>query len=328
MLDKSLKSILPLLDSGDHYGAHQRTRTAAARLSRNGIQGQYTAIELLFIVSKSLLEKSQWASGVDVSIMMIDAMAKLEAPWEPTHKAHVTQLIGLCTSQSTWRKKLIDAAISSSAKSFNIPSGHPDILQYIGNLYYKESSFNVAEHYLMLASKKESATILAKMYMQWALSNNQYHDDVGRFALRGVLGFILAEQVECAITFTLNFLIELQLSHPNTILESQPLDGITLTQSHTLNFAQLIIACIQRSGTSNIAQEWKSLVDYYRNSSSIVNTQPVTQACAKIGSLYFDIKPMQSSGNMMDIMSSLLGGAPAQSISKRKLANTSVGELD
>lgn len=101
------------MDSGDHYGAHQRARTTAARLSRNGVQGQITAVEMLFVVSKVLLEKSEWGSGVDVSVMMIDAMTKLDAPWQPSHKAHITQLIGLCTSEATWRKKLIDAAVTS-----------------------------------------------------------------------------------------------------------------------------------------------------------------------------------------------------------------------
>ncbi|TIA86648.1 hypothetical protein E3P99_03607 [Wallemia hederae] len=322
MIEKPLKTILPLLDSGDHYGAHQRTRTAAARLARNGVEGQKSAIELLYIVSRSLLEKSEWGSGVDVSVMMIDAMSNLGGPWQSTDKTHVTQLIGLCSPLGTWRKKLIGAAVTASGKAYNAPSGHPDILDLT------EYDFILAEQYLLLASTKESASTLAKMYIQWQASKNQYDVDIGRFALRGVLGYVLAEQIECAITFIINYLIAVQSSRPDTLVDSQPLDGLTLTNSHTLNFAQLVVACIQRSRVPNIAQEWKSLIEHYRFKSNIIGSVSVTQACTEIGALYFDIGPASSGGNMMDLMSSLLGGASTQKKPKSRLAKAPVGDLD
>ena len=51
-----------------------------------------------------------------------------------------------------------------------------------------EYDFILAEQFLLLASTKESASTLAKLYIQWQLSKNQYDVDIGRFALRGVLG--------------------------------------------------------------------------------------------------------------------------------------------
>ncbi|TIC40236.1 hypothetical protein E3Q08_03840 [Wallemia mellicola] len=323
MIDKYLSSIKPLLDSNDNYSAHQRVRTISTRLSKNGKSKE--SIELLFTVSKSLLEKSEWGSAIDCSILMLNQLSNLN-DWD---LSLVTQLISLTTNENSWRKKLIDNAITTSATSFKIPSGHPDLLDFIGNLYFKERSYPLAEYYLILASKKESAVTLAKLYIQWSQSPNQHHNDIGRYALRGVLAFILAEQVEAAITFTLNFLIQLQLTNSTIFLENQSLDGITLTHSHTLNFAQFIIASIQRSSTSNIAQEWKSLVSHFKNKSDIINSQPVAQACTEIGSLYFDIRPVNTGGNMMDIMSSLLGGGAPSNQSKLKLLNkNSAAELD
>lgn len=68
------------------------------------------------MVSKLLFEKSEWGSGVDLSLMMFDSLGDVykNENWSYEYKVKVNQLISLCTNQNNWRKKLIDSALSLS----------------------------------------------------------------------------------------------------------------------------------------------------------------------------------------------------------------------
>ena len=75
-----------------------------------------SSINLSFLVSKLLFEKSEWGSGVDLSLMMFDSLGDVykNENWSYEYKVKVNQLISLCTNQNNWRKKLIDSALSLS----------------------------------------------------------------------------------------------------------------------------------------------------------------------------------------------------------------------
>lgn len=51
------------------YAAHQKSRTTAARLLAGGHQKE--AAEVLFELSKALLKKDEWGSGVDLGIELV-----------------------------------------------------------------------------------------------------------------------------------------------------------------------------------------------------------------------------------------------------------------
>jgi hypothetical protein len=88
-----------------------------------------------------------------------------------------------------------------SAKHGECPAGDPDLHHYIGDLLYKgfepsfillrktqgltstEGSFEAAEPHFLASGKRDSARLLADMFLQWAEPTQEY----GVFALRGVI---------------------------------------------------------------------------------------------------------------------------------------------
>ena len=67
---RALNAILPLINSGQPYEAHQKARTFASRYQKSG---QYdTAIEVLFQSAKELLKAGQQGSGTDLASFLLD----------------------------------------------------------------------------------------------------------------------------------------------------------------------------------------------------------------------------------------------------------------
>ena len=92
-----------------------------------------------------------------------------------------------------------------SAKAGTHPGGDPDLHHYVGELLYKgtpfahtwstscrslgicddhtEGTFDVAEPHLLAAGKRDSARLLAEMFVEWAGPQGS----VEPFALRGTI---------------------------------------------------------------------------------------------------------------------------------------------
>lgn len=67
---RALNAILPLIQSGQPYEAHQKARTFAARYQKSG---QYdTAIDVLFQSARELLKIGQQGSGTDLAVFLLD----------------------------------------------------------------------------------------------------------------------------------------------------------------------------------------------------------------------------------------------------------------
>ncbi len=67
---RALNAILPLIQSGQPYEAHQKARTFAARYQKSG---QYdTAIDVLFQSARELFKTGQQGSGTDLSVFLLD----------------------------------------------------------------------------------------------------------------------------------------------------------------------------------------------------------------------------------------------------------------
>lgn len=67
---RALNAILPLIQSGQPYEAHQKARTFASRYQKSG---QYdTAIDVLFQSARELLKAGQQGSGTDLAGFLLD----------------------------------------------------------------------------------------------------------------------------------------------------------------------------------------------------------------------------------------------------------------
>ena len=92
-----------------------------------------------------------------------------------------------------------------SAKFGEHPSGDPDLLYYVGELLFKgtrpahrvgklylitqftEGLLDAAEPHLLSSGTRDSARLLADVFLQWAGSGPGF----GLFAIRGVIPFVL-----------------------------------------------------------------------------------------------------------------------------------------
>lgn len=67
---RALNAILPLIQSGQPYEAHQKARTFASRYQKSG---QYDiAIDVLFQSARELFKIGQQGSGTDLTAFLLD----------------------------------------------------------------------------------------------------------------------------------------------------------------------------------------------------------------------------------------------------------------
>src|ERR1700683_5446663 len=107
---RALGAILPLIESGQPYEAHQKARTFASRYSKSA---QYdTAIDVLFQSARELFKKGQQGSGVDLAGFMLDVYeSKGETVGEESRGRHFFFLDRIDTKRLIWiGDREIDAA--------------------------------------------------------------------------------------------------------------------------------------------------------------------------------------------------------------------------
>ncbi|WWC72559.1 uncharacterized protein I206_106521 [Kwoniella pini CBS 10737] len=329
-LDSLLPPILGLLPNA--YSAHQKCLTTTARLVHSGHHA--LAVEILFATSKELLKINEGSSGVELGVRMIQIMQEGEIGVDEKSRASITQLLALTPTTGPWRKKLADVAIKWSQQFGECPTGDPNLHQYIGELYYKDRAFPLAEQHLLASGKRDAAVTLAQMMFEWCEKGGL---DPGPYAVRGTLPFLAQTppSIQPALTFLTQFLSLLSSTtspyHKNFItpIPSQTsfsISEIQLTTSPTLNFVQLALITVQRApapGVSGVTargmdggipKEWEGLCRRYsRNSgaSGVLAQREVQEVLMQISTEVFHIPPPRGAGGndlLQNLMGSLFGG--------------------
>ncbi|KAF8896686.1 hypothetical protein BD779DRAFT_1497242 [Infundibulicybe gibba] len=317
---RALNAILPQIE-GSPYEAHQKARTFASRYVKSG---QFdTAIDVLFQSARELLKTGQSGSGVDLAGFMLEVYdAKGEAVTEES-RGRLTQLIALTGSAGAWRKTIIDKAIAWSAKHGPCPAGDPDLQHYVGELLYKEGALELAETHFLASGKRDSARLLAEMFIAWSASGNA----ISAFALRGTLPYLLNGNILAARTFITHFIANLPVSLVHSTsppISVGPTNEVTLTKDPVVNFAQIaVLTCQRAQGDKNkvIRESWVRLCGTYQSRGGILASPEVRRVLNEIATLYFAIPPPrgQAPNPLGDMLSSMFGG-PAPSQARRVLA--------
>ncbi|KAF5327502.1 hypothetical protein D9619_004982 [Psilocybe cf. subviscida] len=316
---RALNAILPQIPTAP-YEAHQKARTFASRYSKSG---QYdTAIDVLFQSARELFKNNQPGSGCDLTGFMLDVYETKSEDVNDESRGRLTQLIALVGSTGGWRKTMIDKSIAWSAKHGPCPAGDPDLHHYIGELLYKEHVFDVAEVHFLAAGKRDSARLLAEMFIQWAAPTNSY----GLFALRGTVPYLQNGNILAAKTFIKYFTLALPASL--RLAEDAPIavgdkDEVTMTQDMLVNFCQMaVLTCQRAQGDQNkvMRESWVRLCGTYQTKVPTLAAPEVRGCLHEIATLYFAIPPPRSAAAnpFGDMMSSLFGG-PAPSQPKRRV---------
>ncbi|KZT73173.1 hypothetical protein DAEQUDRAFT_722299 [Daedalea quercina L-15889] len=327
---RALNAILPLITAGQAYEAHQKARTFASRYNKSG---QYdTAIDVLFQSARELLKSGQQGSGTDLASFMLDVYESKGETLNDESRGRVTQLIALTGSGGAWRKTTIDKAVAWSAKHGPCPAGDASLHHYVGELLYKEGAFDQAEPHLLASGQRDSARLLAQMFVDWASAGGT----PGAFALRGTVPYLLNGNILAARTFITQFVSQITSKRPELVskLQSTPIpirnskegrtDEIIFTIDSVLNFTQLAMRTCQRAqGAQNKAmrEAWVRLCGTYQSKGGLMATKEIRKALIDLAELYFAIPPprTQAANPLGDMLSAMFGGAPSAAQPARRV---------
>lgn len=322
---RALNAILPQIQSAP-YEAHQKARTFASRYVKSG---QFdTAIDVLFQSARELLKAGQAGSGVDLAGFLLEVYdAKGETVSEES-RGRLTQLIALNGPEGSWRKTLIEKSIAWSAKHGTCPAGDPDLHHYVGELLYKEGAFDAAEPHFLASGKRDSARLLADMFIEWSSAGGTR----GAFALRGTIPYLLNGNILAARTFITHFTSALPKDLQNSSISVGSLHEIIMTKDAAVNFAQIAVLTCQRAQGEKgkvMRENWIRLCGTYQSRGGILASSEVRKALSELATLYFAIPPPrnQPANPFGEMMSSLFGGPAQQAQAPRRLqpTNPSVG---
>jgi hypothetical protein len=218
---------------------------------------------------------------------------------------------------------LIDKSIAWSAKHGPYPAGDPDLHLYVGELLFKEGEFEQAEPHFLASGKRDSARLLADMFIQWATPTN----DFGIFALRGVLPYLLNGNILAAKTFIKHFtsILPKDILTASTPIQVGDADEVKMTKDSVVNFAQMAVLTCQRAqgDKSKVMREsWVRLCGTYQSRGGLLAAPEVRKVLTELATLYFAIPPprTQAANPLGDMLSSMFGGAPASQPARRVLA--------
>ncbi|KAG5643278.1 hypothetical protein DXG03_001245 [Asterophora parasitica] len=320
---RALNAILPQIATAP-YEAHQKARTFASRYAKSG---QYdTAIDVLFQSARELLKAEQAGSGVDLAGFLLEVYETKGETVTEESRGRLTQLIALAGPAGSWRKTLIDKALAWSAKHGSCPAGDQDLHHYVGELLFKEGSFELAEPHFLASGKRDSARLLAEMFVQWSAAGGT----PGAFALRGIIPYLQNGNILAARTFIFQFTSGLPKDPEDTRVPAGSADEVILTKDSVVNFAQLaVLTCQRAQGDKNkvMRESWVRLCGTYQSRGGLLALPEVRAALNELANLYFAIPlPRTQAANPFgDMMSSLFGGAPAAQPTRRLLEPAGAG---
>ncbi|KAG0139758.1 hypothetical protein CROQUDRAFT_666046 [Cronartium quercuum f. sp. fusiforme G11] len=335
-LARTLKSIQNLVDHEEWYAAHQKYRTSAARLLKSSeATASQDAISLLFEGSRLLLQRQQLGSGTDLALMLIrDVYVGRKIAYTPDERNKLLNLIALTGPADNWRKTIIDASLSWSSDAGQCPTGDPVLHLTVGELLAKENQLHLASVHLLSACNQDAARALSGVMWTWSKQETKPEAALGRYAARGVLGYLELGSILVARTFLEDFLAKVTKTYPKLRHSSLPCatkgaKDVEVYTSPALNFLQLLILTCQvgpgtlpsgapapngHTGATVGKAVFQAMIGRYARVDSWIGSQATKETLDVLAQMYFGIKPLRPSGNILnDLMGSLFsgGGGPA-----------------
>ncbi|EWC45083.1 hypothetical protein DRE_06222 [Drechslerella stenobrocha 248] len=295
------------IEEGQHYEAHQQLRVVSARYLKQS--NPDSAIEILFSGAQSLLQASQFASGGDLALSLLEVYTTHSIPCDPTSKARIYTLLSLLPAEEPTRKKVINAAVLWSSKCSEYEAGDPDLHHFAGCLYAKDHEPYEAEKHLLLGTK-DSCVALTNLLYTWYTQDEP--SSAALYVSRAVLCYLLIGNVREASTALDLFTSRLLEDNKGGKLvvqsvETSVLDARIFPAMPLMNFLRLLCLAVTRG---------RGAADTYRNLRGHYNLllQEVgrwDEALEQIAEMYFGIQVPRQRNFMADMMSSLFGGPPA-----------------
>jgi len=302
-----LAQILPLIPTSA-YSAHQKARTTYSRLVKSRPPQYDVAIEVLFVAARELMKVKEFGSGSDLTGLLLDCYEKSGVGVDETSRSRLTQLIALTDNTGSWRKDLIVKSVNWSATACPCPAGDPGLHHYVGELYYKEGHYHLAEPHLLSSPLKDSARLLAQSQAAWSTCVSA--PTPFPYAARAVLSYLLQANFSSAVTFLVHFVPAVPgLTQGSQQVDTADGDTVWVTRDQGVNCLQLLVATCRRSGDGVPQRDaWRALTRRYL---AVLAGREVQEATRALGEMYFAITPPGGGGrgNMMqEMMAQLFGG--------------------
>ncbi|KAF3925844.1 hypothetical protein ABW20_dc0103221 [Dactylellina cionopaga] len=313
-IEKTIARLKQRIEEGQHYEAHQQLRVVSARYIKQS--NPQSAIDILFSGAQSLLQASQYASGGDLTLALLEVYTNNDIPCDSTSKARLYTLLGLLPAEEPTRKKIINAAVIWSSKCSEYEAGDPEVHHFSGSLYAKDHDPYEAEKHLLLGTK-DSCVVLTNLLYTWYTQDEP--STAPLYASRAILCYLLLGNVrEAAASLDLftSRLLEDNKGGKVAVqsVETSALDARVFPALPLLNFLRLLCLAVTRGRAA--ADTYRSLRSHYQ-----VLLQEVggwDEALENIAEMYFGIQVPRQRNFMADMMSSLFGGQPpAAGASKR-----------
>ncbi|KAF3925609.1 hypothetical protein ABW21_db0205912 [Orbilia brochopaga] len=306
-IEKTIARLKQRIEEGQHYEAHQQLRVVSARYLKQS--NPQSAIDILYSGALSLLQASQFASGGDLSLSLVDVYTTHAVPCDPTSKARLYTLLGLLPGEEPTRKQIINAAVLWSSKCSDYEAGDPELHHFAGSLYAKDHEPYDAEKHLLLGTK-DSCVVLTNLLYTWYTQDEP--STAALYVSRAVLCYLLIGNVREAGTSLDLFTSRLLEDNKGGKLavqsvETSMLDARIFPAMPMMNFLRLLVLAVTRG---------RGATDAYRALRSHYNLllQEVggwDEALEQIAEMYFGIQVPRQRNFMADMMSSLFGGQPA-----------------
>ncbi|KAE9383157.1 hypothetical protein BT96DRAFT_1009580 [Gymnopus androsaceus JB14] len=193
-------------------------------------------------------------------------------------------------------QNMVDESLVWPAKHGPCPAGDQALHHYVGELLYEEGSFEAAEPHFLASGSRDSARLLAEMFIHWATPTNTF----GSFALRGTIPYLQNGNILAAQTFIKHFVSAPAIPRSESSCSSTIYIG---TSSYEIVLAQDLITTSQLRRVSVP----KEIATKSCEKVGSVFAAEVRRALQEIATLYFAIPPPrnQAANPITDMMSSV-----------------------
>ncbi|XP_049949715.1 Golgi to ER traffic protein 4 homolog [Schistocerca serialis cubense] len=180
--------------AGDYYEAHQMYRTLYFRYLA---QKKYE--ELLQLIHEGatwLLTNDQLTSGADLSILFVDVLQKSENAPSDDYFKKLSRLFEMIGPEIPERETFLSNALQWSTKGLKEHrNGHPNLHQYIAQVYWKEKNYTLARHHFLHSEDGTGcATMLVELHRQ-----RGFACEVDLFIAQAVLQYLCLQNKQSAV---------------------------------------------------------------------------------------------------------------------------------
>ncbi|KAK9453698.1 hypothetical protein V1511DRAFT_472327 [Dipodascopsis uninucleata] len=306
-LQKTITRVKERIADREFYEAHQALRAVAARYIK--LEQYDQAIEIIFEGAQEFLKAGEGGSGGDLSCYLVETYRTGHVPVDGKSKGRIVQLLKLFKEGEPRKKQFMKDIIQWSLSSSGYAFGDPELNHVLGQTYAEDSLVYDAER-LLFVGTKESVVVLTDLLYEW-YSEDPYAETAPFYLSRAVFGYLSVSNIRDA-NRAINLFIEKFMksnrvgSTGNAGSSADNNDIVVFNSYPLLNFLQLLVKVCQRKN----ADLFKRLKFKYK--AELQAAGALDEALDRIGEIYCGIQPPRGSGNILDLMGSLLGGGASQ----------------